>query len=166
MLASLTVQDIVLIDRLGIEFGRGMTVLTGETGAGKSILLDALSLALGSRGDASLVRAGAERGQVTAVFEPEDGHPVFALLAENGIEAEGAADPAPRADRRRQDPRLRQRPALRRRAAARRSARGWSRSTASTTTARWSARRSIAGCSTPSAGWSRTPRRSPAATAR
>ncbi len=89
MLASLTVQDIVLIDRLAIEFGGGLTVLTGETGAGKSILLDALALALGSRGDASLVRAGAERGQVTAVFEPERGHPVFALIAENGIAAEG-----------------------------------------------------------------------------
>ncbi len=89
MLASLTVQDIVLIDRLGIEFGEGLSVLTGETGAGKSILLDALSLALGSRGDASLVRAGAERGQVTAVFEPEPDHPVFELLAENGIAAEG-----------------------------------------------------------------------------
>jgi DNA repair protein RecN (Recombination protein N) len=89
MLASLTVQDIVLIDRLGIEFAGGMSVLTGETGAGKSILLDALSLALGSRGDASLVRAGADRGQVTAVFEPAPDHPVFALLAENGIDAEG-----------------------------------------------------------------------------
>jgi DNA repair protein RecN (Recombination protein N) len=52
MLASLTVQDVVLIDRLGIEFSPGLTVLTGETGAGKSILLDALALALGSRGDA------------------------------------------------------------------------------------------------------------------
>ncbi len=90
MLASLTVQDIVLIDRLGIDFGAGLTVLTGETGAGKSILLDALSLALGSRGDAALVRAGAERGQITAIFEPASDHPVFALVAENGIEAEGS----------------------------------------------------------------------------
>jgi DNA repair protein RecN (Recombination protein N) len=89
MLASLTVQDIVLIDRLAIEFGGRLTVLTGETGAGKSILLDALALALGSRGDASLVRAGAERGQVTAVFEPEPKHPVFELLTDNGIAAEG-----------------------------------------------------------------------------
>ena len=80
MLASLTVQDIVLIDRLGIEFGAGLTVLTGETGAGKSILLDALALALGARGDAALVRAGAERGQITAIFEPAPDHPVFALL--------------------------------------------------------------------------------------
>jgi DNA repair protein RecN (Recombination protein N) len=90
MLASLTIQDIVLIDRLGIDFEAGLTVLTGETGAGKSILLDALSLALGSRGDNALVRAGAERGQVTAMFEPGDAHPVHALLAENGIEADGA----------------------------------------------------------------------------
>jgi DNA repair protein RecN (Recombination protein N) len=88
MLASLSVQDIVLIDRLSIEFGAGMTVLTGETGAGKSILLDAFALALGSRGDIALVRAGAERGQITAMFEPEAGHPVFALLAENGIDAD------------------------------------------------------------------------------
>jgi DNA repair protein RecN (Recombination protein N) len=88
MLASLTVQDIVLIDRLGMEFGRGMSVLTGETGAGKSILLDALSLALGARGDVALVRAGAERGQVVAVFEPDPDHPIFTFLAENGIESD------------------------------------------------------------------------------
>jgi DNA repair protein RecN (Recombination protein N) len=89
MLASLIVQDIVLIDRLAIDFASGLTVLTGETGAGKSILLDALSLALGSRGDTALVRAGAERGQVTAIFEVPAGHPVETLLAENGIAAEG-----------------------------------------------------------------------------
>jgi DNA repair protein RecN (Recombination protein N) len=90
MLANLTVQDIVLIDRLGLEFGAGLTVLTGETGAGKSILLDALALALGSRGDTALVRAGADRGQVTATFLPPDGHPVHALLAESGIQTDGA----------------------------------------------------------------------------
>lgn len=90
MLANLTVQDIVLIDRLGLEFGAGLTVLTGETGAGKSILLDALALALGSRGDTGLVRAGAERGQVTATFHPPDGHPVHGVLAESGIETDGA----------------------------------------------------------------------------
>jgi len=88
MLASLTVNDIVLIERLGIEFDAGLTVLTGETGAGKSILLDALALALGARGDAALVRKGAERGQVIAVFEPPEEHPVFKLLAENGMPAE------------------------------------------------------------------------------
>ena len=76
MLASLTVNDIVLIDRLSIGFDAGLTVLTGETGAGKSILLDALSLALGSRGEAALVRTGAKSGQVTAIFEPPADHPV------------------------------------------------------------------------------------------
>src|SRR3712207_6479258 len=90
MLASLTVQDIVLIDRLAIEFNPGLTVLTGETGAGKSILLDALSLSLGARGDAALVRSGAARGQVTAVFEPDSRHPVHALLAGSGIAGEGS----------------------------------------------------------------------------
>lgn len=89
MLANLLVQDIVLIDRLGIDFDAGLTVLTGETGAGKSILLDALALALGARGDTALVRAGAERGQVTATFEPPDDHPAISVLLENGIDADG-----------------------------------------------------------------------------
>ncbi len=89
MLAALSIRDIVLIDKLDLEFGEGLSVLTGETGAGKSILLDALSLALGARGDASLVRRGAAQGQVTATFELEPSHPVFALLAEGGIEVEG-----------------------------------------------------------------------------
>ena len=87
MLAALSIRDIVLIDKLDLEFGQGLSVLTGETGAGKSILLDALALALGGRGDASLVRYGAAQGQVTAVFEPAPGHPVLELLAANGIEA-------------------------------------------------------------------------------
>ena len=85
MLAALSIRDIVLIDRLDLEFGPGLSVLTGETGAGKSILLDAFSLAIGARGDASLVRRGAEQGQVTATFELSPGHPVLALLADNGI---------------------------------------------------------------------------------
>ena len=68
MLQTLAIRDIVLIERLEIAFSDGLTVLTGETGAGKSILLDALSLALGGRGDAGLVRHGADQGQVTAVF--------------------------------------------------------------------------------------------------
>lgn len=59
MLAALSIRDIVLIDKLDLEFGAGLSALTGETGAGKSILLDALALALGGRGDASLVRKGA-----------------------------------------------------------------------------------------------------------
>ncbi len=69
MLARLSIRDIVLIERLDIDFARGLAVLTGETGAGKSILLDAFALALGGRGDAGLVRHGAEQGQVTAVFD-------------------------------------------------------------------------------------------------
>jgi DNA repair protein RecN (Recombination protein N) len=88
MLARLSIRDIVLIDRLDIDFALGLSVLTGETGAGKSILLDAFALALGARGDAALVRHGLEQGQVTAVFEPPPAHPVRELLATNGIPAE------------------------------------------------------------------------------
>jgi DNA repair protein RecN (Recombination protein N) len=88
MLIALSIRDIVLIDRLDLEFGQGLCALTGETGAGKSILLDALALALGARGDASLVRRGASQGQVTATFEPAADHPVLGLLAGNGLEAE------------------------------------------------------------------------------
>jgi DNA repair protein RecN (Recombination protein N) len=89
MLAALAIRDIVLIDRLNIDFSRGLTVLTGETGAGKSILLDALSLALGARGDAGLVRHGAEQGDVTAVFVIAGDHPVRATLDETGVIVDG-----------------------------------------------------------------------------
>jgi DNA repair protein RecN (Recombination protein N) len=89
MLARLSIRDIVLIDQLDLEFSRGLTILTGETGAGKSILLDALSLALGARGDGGLVRAGAAQGHVTATFEPPDGHPVFAQLVAQDLPVEG-----------------------------------------------------------------------------
>jgi len=88
MLAALSIRDIVLIDKLDLQFGQGLSVLTGETGAGKSILLDAFSLAIGARGDASLVRRGAEQGQVTATFELASDHPVLAVLAENSIPVE------------------------------------------------------------------------------
>src|ERR1700677_141735 len=88
MLSRLSIRDIVLIDRLDIDFGRGLAVLTGETGAGKSILLDAFALALGARGEAALVRDGAEQGQVTAVFEVGTDHPVRRLLAANDLAAE------------------------------------------------------------------------------
>ena len=88
MLSRLSIRDIVLIDRLDIEFASGLSVLTGETGAGKSILLDAFALALGARGDAALVRHGAEQGQVTAAFELPANHPVRALMDENDISAE------------------------------------------------------------------------------
>ncbi len=89
MLTGLSIRDIVLIDRLDLSFGPGLNVLTGETGAGKSILLDALGLALGARGAGGLVRTGAERGIVTAAFNPPAGHSVYALLDEQGIEAQG-----------------------------------------------------------------------------
>jgi DNA repair protein RecN (Recombination protein N) len=88
MLSRLSIRDIVLIDRLDIDFADGLAVLTGETGAGKSILLDAFALALGARGDQALVRHGAEQGQVTAVFEVARAHPARALLAANDIPTE------------------------------------------------------------------------------
>ena len=82
MLAQLIIRDIVLIDRLDLPFGTGLTVLTGETGAGKSILLDSLGLALGHRADSGLVRAGQEAAAVTAEFELGADHPALALLDE------------------------------------------------------------------------------------
>src|SRR3977135_2258007 len=89
MLARLSIRDIVLIERLDIEFSRGLAVLTGETGAGKSILLDAFALALGGRGDAGLVRHGVEQGQGTAGFAVPQGHPAAPLLADNGLDDTG-----------------------------------------------------------------------------
>jgi DNA repair protein RecN (Recombination protein N) len=89
MLVSLSVRDVVLIDRLDLTFESGLCVLTGETGAGKSILLDALGLALGNRADAGLLRPGADQASVAASFEVEADHPVRAILAEQGLEAEG-----------------------------------------------------------------------------
>src|SRR5690349_8981337 len=88
MLARLSIRDIVLIDRLDIDFGSGLAVLTGETGAGKSILLDAFALALGARGDVALVRDGAEQGQVIAAFEIGQDHPARMVLADNGLTGE------------------------------------------------------------------------------
>ncbi len=88
MLTALSIRDVVLIERLDLSFGVGLTVLTGETGAGKSILLDSLGLALGARADAGLVRPGAEHATVTACFALPGGHPLLALLSEQGLEAE------------------------------------------------------------------------------
>jgi DNA repair protein RecN (Recombination protein N) len=85
MLHGLTIRDIVLIERLELDFGPGLSALTGETGAGKSIILDALGLALGARADRALLRAGAGQGSVAATFEVAMGHPVLALLAEQGL---------------------------------------------------------------------------------
>src|SRR6266849_682954 len=88
MLIRLSIRDIVLIDRLDIDFTAGLSVLTGETGAGKSILLDSFALALGARGDSGLVRQGAEQGQVTAAFDVPLDHPARAILQANDIPAE------------------------------------------------------------------------------
>ncbi len=85
MLTSLTIKNIVLIDLLTITFRQGLCTLTGETGAGKSILLDALGLAIGSRAEARLVRKNQEQASVTASFEPPDTHPVFAFLREQDM---------------------------------------------------------------------------------
>ncbi|MDL2397558.1 DNA repair protein RecN [Rhizobium mayense] len=89
MLVQLSIRDIVLIERLDLAFETGLSVLTGETGAGKSILLDSLSLALGGRGDGGLVRHGEDRGQVTAVFDVGMQHAARKLLRENGIDDDG-----------------------------------------------------------------------------
>ncbi len=89
MLVQLSIRDIVLIDRLDLDLGPGMTVLTGETGAGKSILLDAFSLALGARGDGALVREGVAQGQVTAVFDLAPGHAARAAAAAQDIDVDG-----------------------------------------------------------------------------
>lgn len=89
MLVQLSIRDIVLIERLDLGFEAGLSVLTGETGAGKSILLDSLSLALGGRGDGGLVRHGEDKGQVTATFEVGMEHPVRTLLRDNGLDDDG-----------------------------------------------------------------------------
>ena len=85
MLTQISIRDVVLIERLDLDLHRGLTVLTGETGAGKSILLDSLGLALGERSASGLVRAGAEAASVTACFELAAAHPLHALLSEQGI---------------------------------------------------------------------------------
>jgi DNA repair protein RecN (Recombination protein N) len=89
MLAHLSIRDIVLIERLDIDFSSGLSVLTGETGAGKSILLDALSLALGARGDAALVRHGVTQGSVTAIFDVPGNHPAREVLRQNALADDG-----------------------------------------------------------------------------
>ncbi|RIX32246.1 DNA repair protein RecN [Sphingomonas edaphi] len=88
MLRQLSIRDVVLIDQLDLEFEPGLGVLTGETGAGKSILLDSLGLALGMRADTDLVRAGQAQASVAAEFELPSEHPVFATLREQGIDGE------------------------------------------------------------------------------
>ncbi len=87
MLRGLDIRDMLIIDRLELAFQPGLNVLTGETGAGKSILLDCLGFVLGWRGRADLVRQGAAQGEVTAWFDLAAGHPARAVLDEAGIEA-------------------------------------------------------------------------------
>ena len=160
MLARLSIRDIVLIDRLDLDFASGLAVLTGETGAGKSILLDAFALALGARGDATLVRQGAEQGQVTAMFELPPKHPARDAAGRKRHRRRRGADPAPRAVRRRPHPRLRQRPAGQRAGAAG-AGRGAGRDPRPARRPRAGrCRRPTAVCSTPMAGWRTTPRRS------
>ncbi|KQT50897.1 DNA repair protein RecN [Aureimonas sp. Leaf454] len=89
MLVHLAIRDIVLIERLDLDLGDGLSVLTGETGAGKSILLDALSLALGGRGDGGLVRHGAKQGEISAVFDLPSAHPARRALVANGFDDDG-----------------------------------------------------------------------------
>jgi DNA repair protein RecN (Recombination protein N) len=92
MLTALDIRDVVLIEALRLDFPAGLGVLTGETGAGKSILLDSLGLALGARGDAGLVRAGAAFASVTATFAVASDHPARALLAANDLDGDGGDD--------------------------------------------------------------------------
>jgi DNA repair protein RecN (Recombination protein N) len=89
VLHALTIRDVVIIDALALDFAPGLNVLTGETGAGKSILLDSLGLALGARADAALVRQGADSAQVTAEFAVPDQHPARLMLREQGLDADG-----------------------------------------------------------------------------
>lgn len=96
MLASLSIRNFVLVDRLDIEFHKGLCVLTGETGAGKSILLDALGLAIGARADSSFVRGGTNSGAkaaITASFDLPADHAALARLAENDIELPENGEP-------------------------------------------------------------------------
>ncbi|CAA7623604.1 DNA repair protein RecN [Magnetospirillum sp. SS-4] len=87
MLVSLSIRDVVLIERLDLAFAPGLSAFTGETGAGKSILLDSLGLALGARAESGLVRHGASQASVTAEFDPPAGHPARVLLAEQDMAA-------------------------------------------------------------------------------
>jgi DNA repair protein RecN (Recombination protein N) len=91
MLLGLTIRDVVLIDRLDVAFRPGLCVLTGETGAGKSILLDALGLALGSRAEAGLVRPGIQQASVSAEFSVGRNHPAHAVLRGAGLAENGEA---------------------------------------------------------------------------
>ena len=113
MLLSLSIRDVVLIDRLDLTFQTGLCVLTGETGAGKSILLDSLGLALGGRASPALLRPNASQATVTAEFAVAPDHPALAIMQEQGLDSDdgivlrrtigrdGRSRPAPRVSSRR-----------------------------------------------------------------
>jgi len=92
MLSGLSVRNVVLIEQLNLEFDGGLTALTGETGAGKSIILDSLGMATGARSDRGLLRTGAERAESTASFSLASGHPVMAVLDTHDIELSDGED--------------------------------------------------------------------------
>ena len=91
MLRSLSVRDFVIVDRLELEFARGFTVLTGETGAGKSILIDALAMVLGERADAIVVRGGAERAEISAEFGVDARPDIARWLGDNDLTGDDGA---------------------------------------------------------------------------
>ena len=92
MLSGLSVRNVVLIESLDLTFSHGLTALTGETGAGKSILLDALGMAAGARSDRGLVRAGTDKASTTASFTLNDSHPVWLLLGDQDIDGDASED--------------------------------------------------------------------------
>ena len=92
MLRRMSIADVVLVDRLELDFQAGLTVLTGETGAGKSIILDSLNLALGARADSGLIRKGCDRAAVGVEFEPGDHDALNAYLEDKGL-APGQGEP-------------------------------------------------------------------------
>src|SRR5947209_17677327 len=92
MLLGLNIRDILLIDRLELALRPGLCVLTGETGAGKSILLDALGMALGKRAESGLVRPGAQQAAVSAEFSVGRNHPAHAILREAGLDGDGRSE--------------------------------------------------------------------------
>ena len=91
MLRALGIRDYVIVERVDIEFGAGFTVLSGETGAGKSILVDAIELLMGGRADAAMVREGATRAELTAEFDLDAGGPLVGWLAERELEGDPAS---------------------------------------------------------------------------
>lgn len=92
MLIQLSIRNVVLIEKLDLTFDQGLTVFTGETGAGKSILLDSLALTLGERASSSLIRTGSNQASVTACFEIEKTHPVYQQLQLQGYEISEITD--------------------------------------------------------------------------